>query len=383
MKEIAIVGAGVGGLTAAHALRKAGFGVRVFEQADSLRAAGAGITMQSNAMSALKSLGLDQPVQRAGHVISQGRIATWKGKTINELEMEAISERVPQRGVAIHRKRLMEALAAGLEEELEFGVAIQDVENIEGGVRLQCEDGRSLEAEAVVGCDGLYSAVRRSLFGEESLRYAGYTTWRGVASMPVEDVQLVEMWGPGLRFGLVPIHHDEVYWFAVASGPRQEVIEEPVVEVLREMFAGWQPLVEQVLEATNPEEIISTDCLDRPPRRTWGQRRITLLGDAAHPMMPNLGQGGCQAVESAVVLGRVLTESEGLEAGLRRYEALRMDRANRFVKQSFQMGKMAQWKHPLARGLRDFGMRLAPSSVVRRSLVEQYDFEGWFRRRAL
>src|SRR5690554_342037 len=378
MKEIAIVGAGIGGLTAAHALRQAGFAVRVFERAPELRALGAGITMQANAMEALASLGLARRVRDAGHVIARARIASWTGKTLQAIDFEAMDAHLSQQGVAIHRRRLMEALAEGLEGILEFGLGVEDITNLDGGVRITFDDKTHRDFEAVIGCDGLHSAVRRSLFGEEPLRYAGYTSWRGVASMSSEGMDTVELWGAGLRFGVVPLAANEVYWFAVAEAPRGAQPEGPVLEHLRATFKGWDPQVLQALNASNEADVIATDCLDRTPINTWGEGRVTLLGDAAHPMMPNLGQGGCQAVESAVVLGRVLQGTPDVQGALREYERLRIDRANLFVKRSFDAGRVAQWRNPVARGLRDMGMRLIPERIMQKTLVEQYGFEGWF-----
>lgn len=144
------------------------------------------------------------------------------------------------------------------------------------------------------------------------------------------------------------------------------------------MFDGWASPVEDILNATNPADIITTDCLDRPPARTWGQGRVTLLGDAAHPMMPNLGQGGCQAVESAVALGRALQSTPDIEQALRRYERQRIARSNPFVKRSFDTSRIAQWKNPLARGIRNLGTRLIPQAFVERALIDQYGFEAWY-----
>lgn len=147
------------------------------------------------------------------------------------------------------------------------------------------------------------------------------------------------------------------------------------------MFKDWPLSVRRLLEATNPAAIITTACFDRPPTTRWGRGRITLVGDAAHPMTPNLGQGGGQAIESAVVLGRVLEETTDLEAGFRHYESLRHKRANAFVRQSFQVGRLAQFKNPLARGLRNLVAGMTPAALSRKSLLKLYDFEGWYERK--
>lgn len=375
MQEIAVIGAGIGGLTTAHALRQAGLKVRIFERSKELRAAGAGITMQANAMMALASLVLAESVREVGQEIRLAKIATWKGKTLQAMDFGSSG----LLGVALHRRRLVETLADGLEDVLEFGAPVEHVENTGGALALHLGDGSEREFAALIGCDGLHSAVRRSLKGEEPLRYAGYTTWRGVANMPTRGMDTVEFWGPGKRFGIVPIYDDEVYWFAVAEAPQGQVVEGPVLEHLQALFQGWDPQVAEALDAT-AQAVIATDIFDRPPAKSWGEGRVTLLGDAAHPMTPNLGQGGCQAVEDAVVLGRVLEQVKDIEEGLRKYERMRMKRANSFVRRSYQAGKVAQWDNPLARSMRDLGVRLTPKNLVRRQLQAQYDFEAWFQR---
>ncbi|RVU41421.1 FAD-binding protein [Lujinxingia sediminis] len=379
MRDIAIIGAGIGGLTAAHALLQAGASVRIFERAPQLRALGAGITMQGNAMEALASLGLAERVRNEGHTIARAQIATWQGEPLQTLDLRTLGPQVAWPGVAIHRRRLIHTLAEDLQNVIAFDAGATHIEHDDDAVHVTFEDGSQHSFAALIGCDGLHSAVRRSLRADEALRYDGYTSWRGVASMPATGLATTEMWGAGRRFGLVPIANDEVYWFAVADAPRNTALEGPTLARLQQMFDGWASPVADILNATNPADIIATDCLDRPPITTWGQGRVTLLGDAAHPMMPNLGQGGCQAVESAVVLGRALRSTPDLVQALRRYERQRTARANLFVKRSFETGRIAQWRNPLARGIRNLGMRLIPQSFVERALIEQYGFEAWFR----
>ncbi|TXD39612.1 FAD-binding protein [Lujinxingia vulgaris] len=379
MKEVAIIGAGIGGLTAAHALLKAGINVRVFERAPQLRALGAGITMQANAMEALASLGLAERVHDKGHTIDRAQITTWKGSPLQSLDFGSLGQKIAWPGVAIHRRALIHALAEGLQDVLVFNASATHIEQRDDAVHITFEDGTQTSFTALIGCDGLHSVVRRSLLGDEPLRYDGYTSWRGVATMPSKGLATTEMWGAGKRFGLVPIATDKVYWFAVAEAPQNSPAKDPALEHLLAMFEGWAAPVEELLHATSPADIIATDCLDRPPIPTWGRGRVTLLGDAAHPMMFNFGQGGCQAVESAVVLGRALQTTPNIEQALRLYERQRIARANLFVKRSFDTGRIAQWKNPLARGIRNLGMRLIPTALVQRALVEQYGFEAWYQ----
>ena len=376
---IAVVGGGIAGLTTAHALRRAGWPVQVFEQAPQLRATGAGITVQANAMVALESIGCAQRIAEAGYPLGKGTIRHFEGRVLSGFDMREIARQVGHTGVAIHRQRLVERLGQDLEDVLHFGARVTDIDHLDEGAAIEFDDGRRQRFGGVVGCDGLYSAVRRALFGDEQLRYVGYTTWRGIAEMPADEARSTEYWGPGKRFGSTPISDDEVYWFAVDNAPEGEPPVDEMLDEVGRRFRHWNDDVHRVLEKTIEETVLRTDTHDREPIEQWGRGCVTLLGDAAHPMTPNLGQGGSQAIEDAVVLGRVLSDEASIADGFRRYESLRARRANRLVRESLRLGEIAQWEHAIARGLRDFGVRLIPQSMTERRFCELSDFEGWYQ----
>lgn len=377
-EQIAIVGAGIGGLTTARALRLAGLNVRVFERAGQLRAVGSGITVQANAMQALDAIASVDSIAEIGYRFQEVVLATSTGDILDRLNLRDVSERIGYYGVTIHRSRLIETLAEPVADAIEFHRTVQWVRNDDGGAVVKFDNGQSQRFRAVVGCDGLHSAVRRSLRGEEPLRYAGYTTWRGLSTMETDGLVAGEYWGGGRRFGLTLLGDREVYWFAVDDAPEGEEPTEPIIDEIRLLYDDWVDVVHRILDAADPDSIIRTDSHDRPPVHDWGRGAITLLGDAAHPMTPNLGQGGSQAIEDAVVLGRTLEGSDTVEEGFRRYEDLRRDRANRFVEQSWKMGRVAHWKNPVARGVRNLAMRLLPASMTERRMARMYDFEGWY-----
>ena len=447
---IAIVGAGPGGLTAACALQRVGIDVEVLERADSIRPVGAGLTLQPNAMRMFQALGLADAIESAGQVLSAGRIANAAGETLVEILATPADGRP---GVAIRRgvlsNLLVERLPVGV---VRCGAPVSAVD-LTGGVVF--EDGTKRVYDAVVGADGIHSAVRRSLFGPKRLRYAGYTCWRGIAEQPA-GTELCERWGRGLRFGTVPLPKGQTYWFACANAPAGESSDEvgpvrrdsggqwadfgaeirlqrprkrvpeatnvaafkessdevgpvrrdsggqwadfgaeirlqrerervpeatnvaafkesggprPLME-LRQRFGGFEPVVDRVLAATS--SVMRHDLYDLVPLRRWTRGRATLLGDAAHAMTPNLGQGAGQAIEDALVLAAAVAQ-HGPEDGLRRYEVARRSRARRFVVQSWRAGAAGQWSGAVACALRDELMKALPAWLVRRRLAALYE----------
>jgi 2-polyprenyl-6-methoxyphenol hydroxylase-like FAD-dependent oxidoreductase len=172
-----------------------------------------------------------------------------------------------------------------------------------------------------------------------------------------------ETWGCGARFGLVPMSDDRVYWYATRNAPADERETEPRKRELLRLFRGWPRPIEAVIGATDDAAILRNDICDRAPLSRWTHGRVTLLGDAAHPMTPNLGQGACQAIEDTVVLARCLVETDDVATALTAYEARRRDRTARIVTESWRLGRVAQWQHPLACRLRDALVRRVPVSV--------------------
>jgi 2-polyprenyl-6-methoxyphenol hydroxylase-like FAD-dependent oxidoreductase len=369
MTEVLIAGGGIGGLTAAAALGRRGFTVHVFERAERLRADGAGITLQPNAMRVLASLGLAEPIERAGAVLAGGRLLDERGEVIQTLDLGGFEVR----GVAIHRAPLLDILARESGAVVHTGRAVTGFEQEDGAVTAKLADGGTMRGAALVGCDGLRSSVRAALHGESAPRYAGYTAWRGVADFDLPDALSVELWGPGKRFGMVPIAPGRTYWFATENAPVGGKDGDAVAELVRR-FAGWPDPVERLVAATPEGTILRNDLFDRPPLRPWGRGRVTLLGDAAHPMTPNLGQGACQAIEDAAVLAACLGEHPDCPpAALRRYEDLRYERTAWVTRQAWQMGRLAQGIRatPLRR-LRDWALKHLGGRQARATLQRLY-----------
>ena len=379
-EPVLIAGGGSGGLTAAIALRRAGLPVQVLERTPEIREVGAGITLQTNAILALRRIGLDRAVMEAGRPIGTASIRRWNGTLLSGTDFREIETLLGAPSVAIHRatlqKILLEALGPGV---LYAGSEVAGYEAGPDGVEVRLGDGRRIAGAALIGADGIHSTVRARLLRDGNPLYAGYVSWRGVTPENFHPVpqEVSESWGPGRRFGIVPIEKGRVYWFATLNTPpggRDESGQSRAA--LLRLFEGWHPPIQALLEATAEEAILRNDILHRMPVRAWGEGRITLLGDAAHPMTPNLGQGAGQAIEDAVVLAECLRGEPDLSAALRRYEARRIPRANGFVLGSLRLGHLAQWENGLARALRDRLIAWTPASAAKRQLVRSLAFEG-------
>ena len=372
---ILVAGAGPGGLTAALALQRAGFDVQCWERAAELRTVGAGISLQINAMRVMKTLGVADALCERGAVFVSAEISDHHERTIQRMPLDRLMDEYGAPGIGIHRGELSRTLAEQLPAgTIAFGRAVAAIEQDEDGVTVRDHDGATIRVDAVIGADGIHSAVRTATFGDTPIRYAGYTCWRGVAPVvaPGGPTHSIERWGPGRRFGSVPLGESTTYWFATentAAGGSDGV---DVAGELQERFREFSPQVLALLAATPVDAILRNDIVDFAPLPSWTRGRVTLLGDAAHAMTPNLGQGACQAIEDAIVLAATLRE-HGIVEGLPRYEAQRRPRTTQLTIDSWRFGSMAQFRNGVLRWLRDGMFRaFASERTMKRRLDDLY-----------
>lgn len=368
--RILIAGAGIGGLTAAIALRRAGCEVQVLERASELRPVGAGIILAMNALLGLKSLGVYPPIAAAGAPLQRAQILTRRGRSLGETDLSPLADELGVAAIAYHRAELHQALLAQAGDVVRLGARVVAFDQDPDGVRVTLADGKEIDADALVGADGLHSAVRRAILGELPPRYSGYTSWRGVTDAEglVKQGFTSESWGSGRRFGIVGLTGGRAYWFAVDNAPEGGRDEADVRGQLLRLFSAWHDPIPALIQRTPPEAIVRTDIHDRDPVVVWGDGRVTLLGDAAHPMTPNMGQGACQAVEDAVVLAEEVLRSPSLATAFRRYETRRQPRTRAVVLQSRRLGEVAQWSNPLARWVRNRVLWALPKEAAVRQL---------------
>lgn len=364
MPRAVIVGGGIGGLATAVAFVRQGWEVEVLEQAPRITEVGAGLSLWLNALRALDVLGVGAEVRaRAREDVAAG-IHDAEGRWLTHSDITAIRNRYGM-PVIMHRADLVDILRAAVPESaLRTGISVHEV-HTDGTVRHSA--GRSA-GDLIVGADGIRSVVRRAVCGEITPRYRGYSAWRMMVT-PAEPVgEMSESWGRGERFGYCALADGRVYCFAVANMPAG--IEGGGLGELRRRFGHWHAPIPALLAAADPAAVLKHDLYDLPALKTFVAGRIALVGDAAHAMTPNLGQGACQALEDAVVLARVAAEGAGLTA----YDAQRRPRTQRIAAMSRRVGRIAQLSSAPAVTVRNTALRLVPPAAQVNSLGSILDW---------
>ncbi len=339
--RIAIVGAGIGGLTLAVALHRRGMKPVIFERAESLGEVGAGITLWPNATKALFSLGLQDAID--GVAEEPQNQSMWHFATG---EIFRVYPRGPATRAAygaplylLHRRDLHDVLVNAVHRHDPSAVRLNS--NVTGVVAagdraiLHVKNQEKIEADLVVGCDGIRSTVREQLFGSEPARFTGIVAWRALVPIDLVPRRLRETpsgmhIGPDRNVSHYSIRKDSLFnylGFAKVDTWTEEgwMIRADPREVL-EVFKDFQPDIISLLQATPPEGCFKWGLFDRDPIPRWTHGRVTLLGDAAHPMLPFLGQGAGMVIEDAVVLARAIAESPDVDSALLRYESARRER---------------------------------------------------------
>jgi 2-polyprenyl-6-methoxyphenol hydroxylase-like FAD-dependent oxidoreductase len=372
--KILIVGAGIGGLTAAIALRQAGLGVEIFERAAALKEIGAGIGLSANAMRVLQHLGLMQQAVDRGTVIKAAVSYTSSGHTLSRMPVHLTD--VP--AVCLHRAELQQTLLSALPAHcVHLGEEFVQFDTTPAGVTVHFAHGRTAVGDVLIGADGLRSRVRAQLLGDGEPVYRGYQCWRGVCDHPASEL-LTETFGTGLRLGLVPIGRRGTAWWCTANeaegaGEGPEGIQ---AKLLR-WFGNWHPPIREVIAGTDPTAIIKSAMYDRRPVKTWSKEACTLLGDAAHPSTPNMGQGGGMAIEDAVVLARCLSNYSDAATALRVYQRLRYPRTAKVTRISRLYGAMGQWNAPGAVWLRNALFRLGSGKAATKGYLKFVSYDPY------
>ena len=371
MVRIAIIGGGIGGLTTALALQQAGFEFGVYEQAPALLDVGAAIAIWPNAMRVLERVDIAEKVLEKAGVMREIRWLDQNGRLINRVSISETTASSP--AVALHRADLQNTLLHALPpSSIHLGHSLVDYTQRGDQVIANFANGQSTEADFLIGADGIHSRVRAQFINDGEPVFRGYTVWRGISpAVPatVPPATAIEIHGHGQRFGIGPVGLGRVGWWAAANTIAD-------TNDLLQLFDGWYPPVLELLEATPFSTILKTGAFDRESNKSWGTGRMTLLGDAIHPTTPNLGQGGCLAMEDAMVLARCFQKYGAVEEALRRYERCRYRRTTAITRYSRYYGRVGQFENILARGFRKTALALIPEALARRLMQIVFDYDA-------
>ncbi|MGW6915380.1 FAD-dependent oxidoreductase [Kitasatospora sp. NPDC054939] len=392
-RHAVVVGAGIGGLTAAVALHRRGWHVTVCERAPEPPTTGAGIGLAPNALRALAAIGIDVP---AGPAPATMGLRLPDGRWLTRSRTADMAARYGMAPVAVPRPALTAVMAAALPPEaLRYGTAVTAVDDAASRATVRTAAGPDLPADLVVAADGIHSPLRKAYFpAHPGLHYTGETAWRTLVDAPALGItDMSETWGRGERFGMTPLSDGRLYLYATAVVPAGGGRSADARAELRRRFGSWHDPIPALLEHVDrldASAVLRNDLHDLAaplPRLHHG--RIAWLGDAAHAMAPNLGQGGCQAIEDAVILAHLLpdavpdadsagdadagTGADAVPAALAAYSAARRDRTDAVRLRARRLGRLGALRNPLLVAARNLAVRATPAPLALRGMDDLFN----------
>lgn len=353
--KVAIIGAGIGGLTAGIALRRMGYSVEIYDKATALKPAGAGISLWSNGVKVLNWLGLGEAIASIGGRMDRMEYRTHTNELLSDIDLNPLFAQVGQRPYPVSRSDLQRILLDAFgAENVELQSKCIGITEESDGVTAIFEHGHSTKVDLLIGADGIHSMARTYVTGTEvEPRYANYVNWNGlVAANP--NISPTDVWGiyigEGKRASMMPIGGDRFYFFFGAPMPQGTVVEPCDRQLeLKNLFFNWATPVQNLIMQLNPLETNRLEISDLDPLEHIVRGRVALLGDSAHASTPTLGQGGCQAMEDAEILCRYLiTTNLSVTDALKRYEGDRKERTNSLVLKARKRADIIYGKDPEA-----------------------------------
>jgi 2-polyprenyl-6-methoxyphenol hydroxylase-like FAD-dependent oxidoreductase len=366
-----VIGGGVAGLSAAVGLRRTGWRVTVLERVAAFRPVGAGLVLQANGTRCLDALGLGGLVRDRSRTDTSGGSRRSDGRWLARIRAGELERVLGTSALGIHRAALHEILLGALPDDVVVTGAEVLAVTADGEVTYRHGSEQvTVRADLVVGADGIRSTVRGLLWPEAAGPvHIGVTAWRGVTPVWDRELAVAISWGRGAEFGMVPLVDGRVYWFAAVNAAPGGPVGDEAARV-RARFGGWHDPIPALIDATDAVLRDDLACLDEP-LGTYVKGRVALIGDAAHAMTPNLGQGANQALEDAVVLAAVAAGPDGLAE----YDRQRRPRSQQVARASRVIGRWGQQlDNPLAVSVRNTAMRLTPPRLALRSMARHADW---------
>ncbi|BBV77232.1 FAD-dependent urate hydroxylase HpxO [Raoultella sp. Lac2] len=333
-----VIGAGIGGLSAAVALKKAGITCEVFEAVKEIKPVGAAISIWPNGVKCMKNLGMGEIIETYGgpmHFLAYKEYQD--GETLTRFSLAPLVERTGGRPCPVSRSELQrEMLNFWGREAVQFGKRVTRAQENADGVTVWFSDGTTAHGDFLIAADGSRSALRPYVLGHKpERRYAGYVNWNGLVDID-ESIAPADQWttfvGEGKRVSLMPVAQGRFYFFFDVPLPAGLAEDRHTLrDDLRRYFSGWAPAVQKLIAALDPQTTNRVEIHDIEPFDTLVRGKVALLGDAGHSTTPDIGQGGCAAMEDAVVLGDIFRENREIVSALRQYEALRCARVRDLI----------------------------------------------------
>jgi 2-polyprenyl-6-methoxyphenol hydroxylase-like FAD-dependent oxidoreductase len=372
-----IIGGGIGGLAAAIALQHFGFSATVFERAPQLREIGAGILLTPNAVWVLEQLGVRDALLAESYRTDTWLIRDWKGRVLQRFAARNGAFSVNTTRATLHDCLRAHLAASTLHVDHDATTIAKDAD---GRWQITFGNGSQRRCSTLIGADGGRSIVRKQVINGSPLRYCGYVGWRALveycpSNWPAGSV--AESWGPGGRFGIAPVNDRQTYWYATENVPAGwSVPAGQRKDYLLGKFRDWHEPIREMIQRTPEEQILLHEISDHASPGCWNRDGAALIGDAAHLMSPNLGQGAALALEDAWVLAKSFAAHGGSERALPAFSAGRARRVAQVAWKSRQLGRLIQLQHPVLWRLRNLGLRLTPDWLGARSLSSVFDFRS-------
>lgn len=345
-------------MTLGNVLKQQNIDFKIYESAQEIKPVGAGIAMAGNAMQIFDKLGLKEKIENAGTKMHALIITDEKLKTISKTDVLKLENKYKVCNIAIHRADLQKILSENISEHIVLNKRLSTIEK-KGHYHLTFEDKTAIESDIVFGADGVKSLVRNEILKSGEIRNAKQKCWRGILKTEIPDKychNAYEMWGKGKRFGFVKLSENTLYWYALVN----EKLYYDNIDLLQ-TFREFHPDILEMISKTSNENLILNDIIDIKPMNNWSSENLCLIGDAAHATTPNMGQGGCQAVEDAYVIWKLLVTEKDWNQVFRQFEKIRKEKVHHIVNTSWMLGKVAQWEN--FTGLRNFIFRKMPERI--------------------
>ena len=351
--KVVIIGAGIGGLTAGIAMRQIGYEVEIYDRVKQLRPVGAGISLWSNGVKVVNRLGLGDRIAKIGGVMNRMEYLSQQGEVLNDISLRPLIDAVGQRPYPVARRDLQQMLLDAFPGQVKLNCKCIGLEENGQSVTALFEDGYRASGDLLIAADGIRSVLRQHVLqAEVEPRYGGYVNWNGL--VPINsDLAADDTWaiyvGDHKRVSLMPVGEGRFYFFFDVPLPAAEAANAPddMRAELAGYFAGWAQPVQTLIQRLDPATTNRLLIHDLGPIERMVRGRVALLGDSAHATCPDLGQGGCQAMEDALVLTNYLmTTNLGVEDALRRYEAERLERVSEIVIKARKRADQIHGKDP-------------------------------------